>query len=77
MAPIPHPITGVKLNPILIERPALDYKEAVTVWILKLQRTKYNHIAQMLGTNTHRVGEVLRGERHPGAQAEAIRSLTH
>lgn len=77
MAPNLHPITGVKLNPILIERPALNYDEAVTVWLLKLQKTKYNHIAQMLGTNTHRVGEVLRGEKHLNARADAIDRLTH
>lgn len=77
MAMIRHPLTGVELNPILIERPALDFDEAVTVWVLKIGKTKYNHIAQMLGTNTHRVGEVLRGEKHPEAKAEAIHRMTH
>ena len=75
MATFPHPVTGVELNPVEIERPALDFDEAVTVWILRLQGVKYHHVAQMLGTNTHRVGEVLRGERHPDAERIARSSI--
>lgn len=77
MATLTHPITGVELNPILIERRALDFKAAVTVWILRLQGTKYQHIAIMLGTNTHRVGEVLRGEKFPGAEEFARKRMAH
>jgi predicted XRE-type DNA-binding protein len=74
MATIRHPITGVELNPIAIERKALNFDEAVTAHILRQRGTKYNQVAQLLGTNTHRVGEVLRGEVHPKA-AEAALSL--
>ena len=77
MAPIKHPITGVDVNPVLIERIHLDFDAAVTAWVLKLQRTKYNIIAQMLGTNTHRLGEVFRGEKHPDAYNVAVYKLTH
>lgn len=77
MAPMKHPITGVDVNPVLIERIHLDYDAAVTAWVLKLQGTKYNLIAQMLGTNTHRLGEVFRGEKHPEAKADAMHRLTH
>lgn len=67
MATFRHPITGVELNPIAIERKALSFDEAVTAHLLRNRGTKYNHVAQLLGTNTHRVGEVLRGEVHPKA----------
>lgn len=67
MATFRHPITGVELNPIAIERKALSFDEAVTAHLLRSRGTKYNHVAQLLGTNTHRVGEVLRGEVHPKA----------
>lgn len=77
MAPKKHPITGIDVNPILIERLSLDYDAAVTAWVLRLQGTKYNLIAHMLGTNTHRLGEVFRGERHPGAHDDAANRLMH
>lgn len=69
--PLRHPLTGVELNPMLIERPALNLDEAVTVWVMRLGGTKYQTIAAMLGTNTHRVGEVLRGESYPEAEGIA------
>ncbi|MCC5956275.1 MAG: hypothetical protein JJU07_09235 [Natronohydrobacter sp.] len=75
MATIRHPITGVELNPIAIERKALNFDEAVTAHVLRKRGTKYNHVAQLLGTNTHRVGEVLRGEVHPKAAEVAMRLL--
>lgn len=76
MATQPHPITGVELNPITIERKALNFDEAVTAHLLRKRGTKYNHVAQLLGTNTHRVGEVLRGEVHPNAESVAERLLS-
>lgn len=75
MAPIKDPITGIALNPIFIERKALSYREAVTAWVLRLRGTKYNHVAQYLGTNTHRLGEVFRGEVHMGSESEARRLM--
>ena len=77
MAPIKHPVTGVDMNPILVERLSLDYDAAVTAWVLKLQGAKYNIIAHRLGTNTHRLGEVFRGEKHSSAKADALHRLTH
>ena len=71
MATIKHPYTGVELNSIEIERPRLSYREAVTAWLLRLSGHKYNHVAQFLGTNTHRLGEVFRGEAHVGSEEEA------
>ncbi|WP_084486742.1 hypothetical protein [Brucella rhizosphaerae] len=66
-----HPITGVKINPVIIERKALSFDEAVTAFVMKMQGVKYNIIAQQLGTNTHRLGEVFRNEKHHGAKARA------
>ena len=76
MATILHPMTGVALNPIEIERKALNHQEAVTAWHLRKTGVKYNHVAQYLGTNTHRLGEVFRGEVHLGSEqiAEAMLS---
>jgi hypothetical protein len=46
MATIRHPITGVELNPIAIERKALNFDEAVTAHILRAgnlaQRSCFN-----------------------------------
>ena len=77
MATITHPLTGVELNPVLIERPALGFNEAVTVWIMRLQGVKYQTIAAQLGTNTHRVGEVLRKDIFPDAEVIARQRLRH
>lgn len=68
MATFVHPNTGVELNPIIIERKSLNFDEAVTAHILRLRGEKYNHVAQYLGTNTHRLGEVFRGEVHVGSE---------
>lgn len=68
MAMIRHPITGVPLNELAVERISLSLEEAVTVWVLKMTGEKYAVIALLLGTNPARVGEVLRGEKHPEAQ---------
>lgn len=76
MATIRHHLTGVELNPIEIERVALDFNEAVTAFILRQQGEKYHMIAQRLGTNTHRLGEVFRGEVHSGAAQRALEILT-
>ncbi|MBW8320467.1 MAG: hypothetical protein K0M49_15385 [Arenimonas sp.] len=72
MATLVHPMTGIEMNPINIERKALTFDEAVTAHLLKMQGVKYNIIAQRLGTNTHRLGEVFRGEKHEGSKAKAI-----
>ena len=71
MAALKHPLTGVMLNAIEFERPALGEKEAVTAWILRLQGEKYSNVAHLLGTNTHRLGEVYRGEAFPRAEVQA------
>jgi len=76
MAMIHHPITGVLLNEIAIERISLTLKEAVTVWVLRMNGVKYAAIAQQLGTNPARVGEVLRGEKHPDARQLALDLLS-
>lgn len=70
-----HPITGVKLNPIEIERTALSFDDAVTAWIMRHKGEKYHVIAQKLGTNTHRLGEVFREEVHKGSAQAALRLL--
>ena len=71
-----HPITGVRLNPLTIERVSLDFKAAVTAWVMRLQGEKYAVIAQRLGTNTFRLGEVYNQEIHPDAQKAALILLT-
>ncbi len=50
-----HPLTGVKLNEVEIERKALNFEEAVTAHVMRMTGEKYNIIAQHLGTNTHRL----------------------
>lgn len=76
MATTQHPITGIELNPITIERKSLSYRDAVTAWLLRMSGEKYNHVAQYLGTNTHRLGEVFRGEVHYGSEEEAQARLS-
>lgn len=71
-----HPLTGVALNSIDVRRKALSYDEAVTAILLRHQGMKYHDVAHQLGTNTHRLGEVYRGEIHPGAADDALRLLT-
>lgn len=68
-----HPVTGVELNRIAIERKALSFDEAVTVHLMRWKGTKFQSIAHLLGTNTARVGEVLKGTIHPAAQREALK----
>ncbi|MCT4654261.1 MAG: hypothetical protein N4A65_00465 [Cohaesibacter sp.] len=70
-----HPLTGVELNDVEIERKALNFNEAVTAHLMRMQGEKYNIIAQHLGTNTHRLGEVFREELHIGAKQAASRLL--
>lgn len=77
MSTITNPVTGIELNPILIERLSLEWEDAVTAWLLRLKGVKYQIVAQMLGTNTHRLGEVFRGEVHPGSEAAARALLLH
>ncbi|CUH66840.1 hypothetical protein TG4357_02671 [Thalassovita gelatinovora] len=71
-----HPITGVQLNPRKVERKALNFEEAVTAHILRLQGKTFTQIVHYLGTNANRVGEVFRGEAHPDAGKEALRLMT-
>ena len=68
-----HPITGVALNPIVVERKAHNFKEAITGHLMRWSGEKYQTISQRLGTNTFRVGEVLTGEAHPKAKIAALR----
>ncbi|MEJ6397021.1 hypothetical protein [Yoonia sp. 208BN28-4] len=75
MATTTHPLTGVKLNRIYIKRKALSERDAVTAIILRHKGTHYQDIAQMLGTNTHRLGEVFRGEIYPNAHKKALKLL--
>lgn len=71
MATIPHPLTGVELNELTVRRASLGSKAALTACILRLQGWKWQDIAAALGTNTHRLGEVFRGEKYPEAQQQA------
>lgn len=71
MSIIPHPLTGVKLNELPIKRASLNSRAAVTACVLRLQGWKWHDIAAALGTNTHRLGEVFRGEKYPEAEQEA------
>lgn len=75
MATLKHPLTGVELNAIPIERPALTFDEAVTAHVLRLQGDKFTMIAHRLGTNPFRVGEVMRGVKHAGAADAALKML--
>lgn len=70
-----HPLTGVTLNKVSVRRKALEYREAVTAIILRQQGIDYQVIAQMLGTNTARLGEVFRREKHPDAWRDAVRLM--
>lgn len=76
MATMTHPVTGVKINPVVIERKSLTFDEAVTAHVMRIQGVKYNIIAQHLGTNTHRLGEVFREEKHEGSKAAAAALLS-
>ena len=71
-----HPITGVQLTALEIERKALNEEEAITAYVLRLQGEKFSHIAHALGTNTFRLGEVFRGEKHPSARLAAQKALS-
>lgn len=70
-----HPITGVSLNIIAQKRRALTRAEAITVHVMHIQGVSYTDIVHKLGTNANRVGEVLRGDAHPGAVDEAYELL--
>lgn len=70
-----HPDTGVALNVIEVERKSLGLDEAVTAHLMRARGVQYHQIAQQLGTNTMRVGEVLRGEKHPEAAGIARKIL--
>lgn len=75
MAITKHPLTGVSLNTIEVRRKALDFDDAVTAIILRQQGVEYHVIAQMLGTNTHRLGEVFRREVYPDAWKTALQLI--
>ena len=66
-------INGVQLNAIDYERVSLDFDEAVAAHILRKRGEKFQIIAQKLGTNPARLGEIFRGEKHPGSKEEASR----
>lgn len=71
-----HPLTGVFLNVISVRRKALDRDDALTAVLLRQQGDAYHVVAQKLGTNTHRLGKVFRGEAHQGVIAEATAILS-
>lgn len=70
---VAHPVTGTELNTIELERVSLDYSEALTAHLMRLQGEKFAKIAHSLGTNPARLGEVFRGEKHPKAAIAAQR----
>lgn len=76
MATTRHPLTGVSLNVIEVTRKSLSEAEAITAIILRQQGEHYHAIAQKLGTNTHRLGEVFNGKVHPRASNKALELLT-
>ncbi|MCF7725758.1 helix-turn-helix domain-containing protein [Sulfitobacter sp. M22] len=71
-----HPMTGVKLNDIVIKRKRLTFDDAVTAHILRHQGETFTDVVQRLGTNANRVGEVFRGKEHPGSAMFALGLLT-
>ena len=76
MATTEHPLTGVRLNHIEVVRKSLTEAEAITAIILRHQGEHYHSIAQKLGTNTHRIGEVFNNKVHPKAYQKALEMLT-
>ncbi|SNZ21687.1 hypothetical protein [Cohaesibacter gelatinilyticus] len=70
-----HPLTGVELNDVEVERKSLNFDEAVTAHLMRMKGVKYNIVAQHLGTNTHRLGEIFREEVHIGSKEAASRLL--
>ena len=75
MATTIHPLTGVELNEITIQRKALTEIEAVTVHVLHRQFDDQDIIAHKLGTNQGRVSEVLKGHAHPDSSEKAAQLL--
>ena len=75
MATFNHPITGIPLNSIKEKRKSLDYDEAVTAHILRMEGRKIQTITAMLGTNQGRVVAVLNGEVHPKAANDAVKQI--
>lgn len=71
MSYVIHPLTGVKINELPIRRASLSLPAAITACVLRLQGWKWHDIAAALGTNTHRLGEVFRGEKYPDAEYQA------
>ena len=76
MAITEHPITGVQLNEIRVKRRALSHAEAVTAHIMRCEGHTFTDIVQRLGTNANRVGEVFKGQTHPGSAMDALALLT-
>lgn len=72
MATLKHPLTGVELNEVEIKRPNLEFDEAVTAHVLRLQGRKIQTISAMLGTNQARVADVLKLKVHPKAANAAL-----
>jgi len=70
-----HPMTGVELNEISVKRKRLSFDEAVTAHLLHRQGLSFTEIVHRLGTNANRVGEVFRGDVHPGAARKALELL--
>lgn len=75
MATYKHPITGVELNIIDIDRASLDEVEAVTVHILNFEGHDQDAIASRFGTNQARISDVLKGRTHTGAAERAAQMM--
>jgi hypothetical protein len=75
MATVTHPVTGIPLNDIAIKRTSLDEIEAVTACIMHKQGHTFTDIAQSLGTNANRVGEVFSGKVWPDAERKARKMI--
>lgn len=71
-----HPLTGVELNVLWIQRETLNQEEAVTAWIMRDQGDKTHEIAARLGTSAAQLHAVFRGDLHPEAKAMARREAT-
>jgi hypothetical protein len=52
---------------------ALDYDEAVQVWVLRWQGWYQHKIAAHFGVNPARVNDVLKERKHVGSKADAAK----
>lgn len=61
--------------PINPRRPSyrLTFNDSVNIWLRHWNGEFQNRIASIYDVNPGRVNEVLKGHRHPGSRAEALR----